>query len=552
MCRILKLSTLAFSLLIGYFAEAYESRFHQPPFKTIGSESAPQGGTFRIAMIGQLGTLHPIKTRSPVAELIRSLVVDSPMIWDPSANKYWPGLIQRVETIEPNKKYRLTLREGVQFHNGKPLTAEDVEFSFNAALNPEFNAGHRAPYFDKIRSVKAENKSNVIVRFQKPYFLNMDVLLGQMNPIVPKESYENPLRKVDRVMIGSGPYRLGKVGRSTVTLLRNKKWWGNNLNYLKGRYNFEKIVVKLVSSEKEAMGLIQTGKADYYHPVSHGFFFRKSFRKKVGKVAKFVDVENQMAKPYSFLTFNLKNPMFSDKRVRLALAKLMNRELINEKFRAGASELASGPWSRNSEYANPKVAPIQFDPEGAVDLLNEAGWLDKDLDGIREKIIDGKKVQLAFNIFLPNQTVEKYFLLYQEDLNRAGVAMAVRDIDMKSLLKAIAADKFEAVSLGWGRGQVDIDPKQIWHSESVKSGGSNFIGYKNTKVDQLIEKGRYTINKAQRVKIYQEVYKLIAQDVPYLFMFHDFKEFYLINSRIGGPSKTFAYDIGWEYFWSKK
>ena len=547
-------STLIFMFLVccSSLAFGYEARLHQATFKAVGSSNPPKGGTFRVAIIGPVGTLHPVKARTAVAEFIRSLVLDSLMIWDPSTNRYWPGLVKSVETLQPNKKYRLVLREGLKFHNGKPLTATDVEFSFNAALNPEFDAGHRAPYFDKIRSVKADGTNSVIVRFDKPYFLNFDILLGRLNPIAPKSSYENPMRKVDRVMIGSGPYRLGKVEKSQITLLKNKSWWGNQLKYLSGIYNFDKIEVKIVDTEKAAMRLIRTGGVDYFHPVSHGFFFRKSFREKVGKRAKFIAAENQMAKPYSFLAFNLRDEKFKDARVRLALAKLMNRELINEKFRAGASQLASGPWARNSVYANPTVEPIKFDPEGAVDLLTQAGWLDKDGDGIREKQINGKKVKLAFNVFLPNQSVKKYFLLYRDDLNRAGVAMAVRDIDMKSLLKAISAKKFDAVSLGWGRGQVDIDPKQIWHSDSQKGGGSNFIGYSNPEVDRLIEKGRYTIDKSKRVEIYRKAYKLIAGDVPYLFLFNDYKEFYLVSSRLGGPSKTFAYDIGWEYFWVKK
>jgi peptide/nickel transport system substrate-binding protein/microcin C transport system substrate-binding protein len=108
--------------------------------------------------------------------------------------------------------------------------------------------------------------------------------------------------------------------------------------------------------------------------------------------------------------------------------------------------------------------------------------------------------------------------------------------------------KFDAVALAWGGGSVDNDPKQIWHSASIGKGGSNFIGYSNKEVDKLIDKAREELDKQKRIPLYQEIYRKIAEDAPYAFLFNDKFVLYAINSRIQQPKDTFKFAIGREYF----
>ncbi|MNY35998.1 Oligopeptide-binding protein AppA precursor [compost metagenome] len=110
---------------------------------------------------------------------------------------------------------------------------------------------------------------------------------------------------------------------------------------------------------------------------------------------------------------------------------------------------------------------------------------------------------------------------------------------------------FDAVTLAWGGGTVDPDPKQIWHSASAVPGGSNFINYKNPEVDKLIDEARVEPNKAKRVKLLKEVYKKIAEDAPYAFLFNDKFDFYANSSRMGMPAETFKYEIGTDHWWIK-
>jgi len=149
--------------------------------------------------------------------------------------------------------------------------------------------------------------------------------------------------------------------------------------------------------------------------------------------------------------------------------------------------------------------------------LAKAGWVDGDKDGVLEK--NGKKFE--FTLFFANKDNEKYYILYQEDLKKAGIKMNLQLLEWNALLKNVDEAKFDAIAMGWGGGAVDHDPKQIWHSASIGTGGSNFIGYKNAKVDTLIDKARTELNKQKRIPLYREIYREIAADAPYVFMFND-------------------------------
>ena len=118
-------------------------------------------------------------------------------------------------------------------------------------------------------------------------------------------------------------------------------------------------------------------------------------------------------------------------------------------------------------------------------------------------------------------------------------------------MRLLDDQNFEAVMLGWSGGSIDLDPKQIWHSSSSKNKGSNFTSYSNPKVDALIDKGRSQLNKPERIKTFRKVYKMIAEDVPYIFMFNSSKRFYGVNQRIVRPQDSFNYSLGMDY-WSLK
>jgi peptide/nickel transport system substrate-binding protein/microcin C transport system substrate-binding protein len=151
-----------------------------------------------------------------------------------------------------------------------------------------------------------------------------------------------------------------------------------------------------------------------------------------------------------------------------------------------------------------------------------------------------------------NKDTEKYWVLYQGDLRKVGIEMKLQLLDWNAMLKNIDDSNFEAIAMSWGAGSVDLDPKQIWHSDSAVKGGSNFIGYKNPEVDKLIDKARFEADKKKRIPILREVYRKIAADVPYAFLFVDKDALYARSAKIGVVKDTYHYSIGEEYWWMAK
>lgn len=214
--------------------------------------------------------------------------------------------------------------------------------------------------------------------------------------------------------------------------------------------------------------------------------------------------------------------------------------------------MAQGPWLISSVFASNKISPIKFDPEKAKKILSQSGWKDQNKDGVLEKTIQGKKTDFKFTLMFANRDVEKYYTLYQEDLKKAGISMELKLVEWNTFIKALADKKFDAATLGWSGGDIESDPKQIWHSESARAGGSNFISYSNPKVDQLIDKARVEMDPKKRAPIWQEIDRLIAEDYPYVFMFNEKYKLYAHHKKIGMPKDTYKYEIGTSYWWMIK
>jgi peptide/nickel transport system substrate-binding protein/microcin C transport system substrate-binding protein len=285
-------------------------------------------------------------------------------------------------------------------------------------------------------------------------------------------------------------------------------------------------------------------------PIRAENYEKKAVGEPFGTTVKKVEVENKRPKNYGFVGWNEKNPLFKDKNVRIALSHLLNRKLLIEKFLFGKSVEATSPWYYNSPFTSPKIKPIEYDPAAAKALLKKAGWTDKEKKGILEKTIDGKNVEFRFTLLLPNRDIEKYFTLYKEDLKKAGIDMEIKLIEWNTFSKLLDEQKFDAVTLSWGGGSIEDDPKQIWHSDSAKPGGSNFISYSNKEVDSLIDKARSEMNASKRKAMWQKISKLIADDAPYTFFFNPKYDLMLINKRVAYETPTYKYDLAYPFFYA--
>jgi ABC-type transport system substrate-binding protein len=500
---------------------------------------------------GEPSTLSPLSASDGYTSAIHAYVFESLLDKDLDTYDWKPALATEWTISKDKKVFEFKIREGVKWHDGKEMTAEDVKFSYDVIFSDDFKSVQLRPYYESIKSVEVLDKYKVRFTVADDYFMNFDVCAGLS--IWPKHFYSNPENKklFGKKLIGTGPYRLKKYDRGQkLVMVQNPDWWGRNVESEKNSYLIKRINLKMVAEENVYLELLKKGNLDFQGFRPEGFV-----KKTVGdvwdkKIVK-VKTQNKTPKGYSFIGFNFKHPILKDKEVRKALSMLFNRPLMLDKFEYNLAEYATGPIYVQSDYASSDVEPIGFNPNEALKILNNAGWRDTDKDGVLDKVIDGKKTKLSFTILEPLLDTMKYLTVFKEDASKVGVQINIKNIEWNSFVKLLDEKNFEAVRLAWGGGGVEWDPKQIWHSSSIAGAGSNFISYSNPAVDKLIDQSRKLYDKDERIKILRKVHEQIAADYPYIWWFNQKYTLYGTSKRVNKPKDTFNYGIGQQY-WTVK
>lgn len=516
--------------------------------------SSTSGNTFTYNFSSQPTTVNALSSTDLYSTRVQGWVLEGLAFRDSDTYEWKPALATSWEISDDGLTFTFTLREGVKWHDGKPVTAEDVKFSFDALVDKDnkYNTATKKPYLENIESCTILAPNKVQFKAKKKYFGNFNVVAGGIVTIVPKHLYENPDEEQEKVLnktlVGTGPYKFVKWRKgNSIMLKRNKDWWGNKV-YPK-KYNFDNVKIRFVKDSSTALLRLEKGDLDFL-PLSPEEYVKKTDGKKWGKDVFKVKTENLEPKGYGFIGWNLKNPLFKNRDVRVALAELIDRAKMIEKFTYGLSLPATGPWYRQSEYADPNVKPIPFDPKAALKTLRAQGWKDTDGDQVLDKVINGKKTPFKFTLLNPNKDFNKYLTIFQEDAKKVGVHVEIKIIDWNTFVKLLNERNFESVVLAWGGGSVDNDPKQIWHSSSIANGGSNFVSYSNPKVDKLIDEARVELDKEKRIPLMRAVYREIAHDAPYAFLFNAKYVFYGYRKNIIRPKDTYKYEIGYQQYWS--
>ncbi len=514
--------------------------------------NAPKGGNIVRSLGGEPPTLHPIMSTDAYASRVLDFVMDTLLERKATDWEWAPRLAEKWEISKDGKTFTFWIRKNAKWHDGKPVTAEDVKFSFEAVFEPKYQAAHLLPYLAGIEKVEAVDANTVKVTAKDSYYKNFDSI-ATIN-IIPKHVYADveKSKKMTRTLVGSGPYRLEKFDRGQkIILKRNADWAAAQEPYYKGAYNFETVDLRFYKDENIEIERAKKGELDIIELRAESYEKKTSGAPWGTKVLK-KKVENEAPKSYGFIGWNFRREIFQDKKVRVALAHLMNREEINKKFMYGHNELAKGPTFNNSEYAAASVKPFLFDPKRAQELLKEAGWTDSDKDGVLDKTVGGKKTAFNFALIYPNKDTEKYWTLYQQDLKKAGINLELKYMEWNSFLKLLDDGNFDAAALAWNANDIDWEPKQIWHSSSAVPGGSNFIYYKNPEVDKLIDDVRVTLDKNKRKEKLTKVFEIIANDAPYVFLFNPKFTFYAHSKSMGMPGDTLKYSTGLSFWWKQQ
>jgi peptide/nickel transport system substrate-binding protein len=220
---------------------------------------------------------------------------------------------------------------------------------------------------------------------------------------------------------------------------------------------------------------------------------------------------------YRYIGYNLRNPLFKDRRVRQALTHLVDREKIVREVCHGLARVITGNFFIGTPYYDKSIKPYAFSVEKATQLLAEAGWTDTDGNGILDK--DGRDFE--FTILAPsgNSNYDKMLPMIKEDMAKAGIVMNIKNLEWSVFVQALGKKEFEACICGWGLG-FEADPYQLWHSSQADIlESSNHVSFKNKKADELIEKIRTCFDLKKRIELCHEFHKIMHIEQPYTFLF---------------------------------
>ncbi|MCO4754259.1 MAG: peptide ABC transporter substrate-binding protein, partial [Bacteriovoracaceae bacterium] len=374
---------------------------------------------FYTNILGEPTTLHPLKGASDgYTGSVTSYIIESLLTKDIDTYEWKPSLATEWEISEDKKTFTFKLRKNVKWHDGKPFTAEDVKWSFDAIFDDKYKAVSLRPYYEGIEKVEVLDSHTVRFVAKTNYYKNFDIAAGL--EILPKHFYEQDKGKAffNKNVIGTGPYKLELYKRgSRVVLLKNEQWWGFELEDQK-EWNFPKIVVRFVGDQTVALEMLKKGSLDFLG-LRPEAYVKKAVGPKWGKEVHKVRTYNKSPKGYNFIGWNLKHDILKDKKVRQALYHLVNRKLMIDKFEFGYSVPAAGPIYPDSPYHDKSIKPVEYDPKKALKILREAGWRDTDGDNVLDKVINGRKRNLSITILEPYEGFMKYLTVFKEDAKKA-------------------------------------------------------------------------------------------------------------------------------------
>lgn len=481
----------------------------------IGNPKAPKGGTFTIGYPGYPKHLLLYLGQDELSAGVNINIFDTLLDQHPDTYEFIP-LLAESWTISPDKKiFTFKLNKAAKFSDGKPLTAQDVKFTWDTILNPKNNTVPFQSVYSSFSGCEVVDEHTVKFTAKTVHFKNLEKLAGLA--ILPKHFYsQGDFNKAfHSKILGSGPYVLESLKTNErIILKRNPDYWAANLFQNIGRNNFDRLVYRAVNDYNVQHELFKKGDLDYFYFLSAKMWSTETSQGPYAKgyVTK-IKAENDTAYGTQGVVWNLRRPLFQDRNVRLALAHLMNREQWIKELFYNNYVMATGPVASTSEFHSPKNKPVLYDPKAAQKLLHDSGWK-PGADGILTK--DGKRFE--FEILTDSKGSERYLTRYQEDLKKAGIIMKIRLTDWATGIKLADDWQFDAKEQNRGR---DIDPSDFavaWGSaEAKKKGSANTPGYENTEVDKLAVQVDEQFDKKKRIPLVRQIDELIGHDQPMAF-----------------------------------
>ena len=495
-----------------------------------GAAEPAHGDILVEGSIGDASNLIPLLASDSTSHEIAGLVFNGLIKYDKDVHIVG-DLAESWEISRDGLVITFHLRKGVRWHDGKPFTAHDVLYTYQVTVDPKTPTAYAGDFL-KVKKAEVLDDHTFRATYDRPF---APALMSWSVGILPRHLLEGrdiTTSPLGRHPIGTGPYRFKEwVAGQKIVLVSNP-------DYFEGRPYIDGYILRIIPDtatmflELRANGIDRMGLTPLqFTRQTENNLFRENYRK-----------YRYLSFAYTYMGYNLKNPLFADKRVRQALAHAVNREEIIDGVLLGLGKPATGPYKPGTWAHNPNVRTYPHDPEKAKALLAEAGWRRTD-GGFLEK--DGKPFEFEIITNQGNEIRAKCAEIIQRRLAEIGIRVKIRVIEWAAFVNDfINKRKFDATILGW---TIPMEPDlyDVWHSSKTGPQELNFVSFRNDEVDALIVRARETFDQPLRKQCYYRIQEILAEEQPYLFLYVP-DALPILHARFRGVEVA-PLGIGWNF-----
>ncbi|HSA58654.1 MAG TPA: ABC transporter substrate-binding protein [bacterium] len=465
-----------------------------------GNEKKHFGGKLTVGIFFAPSEINPITTDSTISANLLDLIFNT-LVRINEDGAISPEIAETWDVSPDGLLWTFHLRREAVFHDGSPLTSEDVKFTLDTIQKTE-RSGY-AYALKNVRQIEAVDPWTLRITFDKADSLLWDSL-GVIG-IAPKKLLQNDpdFSSFNKHPIGSGPYRFVSQDDKQIVLESNERYFG-------GRPYLNQIVVKVLASETASINNLIAGNIDMaflLNPEDYGA---------LSQIRSIRVYDNWY--PLLYMVFlNHDNKLFTDPRVRQALNLAIDKQMLIERILKGKGEIAAGTADESHESHNPAVTPYPYKPQEALKLLSQAGWADHDDDFILDK--GGRKFEFNAYAVKGEELTSKALRITQQQLGEIGVRMAIKELPFDEYVRVVVRERgFDAnLAIMVVRSLYDSN-FTYWHSSQIQA-GLNFCSYRNAEVDRLLDEARFEVDPARRREAFQQFQKVIHDDPPGIFLF---------------------------------
>lgn len=504
------------------------------------TENYAQGDWLMMAFASNIRTLTPLVAADAYSAEVQQYVLESLLDRDPDTLE-WKGLLaEDWSTSSDGLTITFTLRRDITFSDGEPLTAKDVEFTFNFIMNDAIAAPRSRAYLSRMERVTALDDYHVEFVFKEPYFNSLQ-LAGSLE-ILPEHFYgkflDDPqtFNESRGLLLGSGPFRLSNPegwspDKGVVELVRNPRYWGPV------SASFDRIVWRIIENDSARLTTFRNGDIDVYsaRPREYQSLLDDKDIKERSQNFEYMSP----TAGYSFIAWNQERggekTIFADSRVRMAMSMLTNVDRVLEEIFLGYGLPAASPFMPGSAQHDEANQAIAYDIDKARELLMQAGFKDSNNDGILETPA-GDNFEFSLTYFQDSDDTRRMVLFLRDLYARSGIIMEPNPTEWSVMVENIQQKNFDAITLAWTSG-IEIDIYQMFHSSQTVEGGDNFINYRNPELDAVIDAARAEVKEAERMRLWHQAEKILVHEQPYTFLFRR-NTMAFIDRRIHNLEKT--------------